>query len=868
MKSFSASVFLLAHKSALRLALSIATVLTLGAHVSAQDESTGVSQLAENYPAWLSESVKADDFREPAESATLPTQPYVSNATTGTVYYQPAGALSGKTIFAMAGHGWTYDADRMIYYTQRGLSHGMVEDLGNADQMHIFAHLAFNAGATVVPFRPIDYQPHERILDNSMTQVEFYGNWRAGSSQQYYGPANSPMPYAISQASLRETASVRFRPYIPQTGYYPVYVWARDGADRIKQSYKIHHSGGIADIKVNWKTVGKTWVWLGTWHFNEGDSGFVETGNQAEDPYEAYSPHYAIADAVRFGNGMGDVPRAGGVSGFSREDEGDVYWIEQALGNNVDRRLFDAGADGNSTVSSPPKAAAYSNREAEGSFLDRLLISFHSNASSGKARGAVALYNASAGQRPTYQESLAEFIGKEINVQLRADANHTGQEWIARDRHTYNGINFGELRRDYLQNEMSATIVETAFHDNREDVSFLLDPVSRLKMAEATLRGILKWYGVLQRPNNAYSLPPSRPESLAAAHTKGGKIAVKLKAGQPGDNGNGAPIKVRVYRSTNGYGFDGGTEFAYSPDTTYQVDPLTTSGATFFRATFSNASGESLPSQTVAVGVFTADSKIVPPTALLVPLTTILDSTANSAYFLGKQPGGPYQDTAWTERVRTIYAIQEPAGAAEAIALASQGVSFDGAESAAIAEGHASPTAYRQLFIAGETQQSTKALISSRLIADVRNVLQKGGKVCVTGCGVAENLSKQDNRSKNFLANVLGVQQHTAGKPGLDLTSADDRFLPVTSSTRLAESACYWKPAQVVAPVLLTGKKGQSLPLLTYGGKDAAVTAIITRPFFSTGEIITLGFPLSLVKQEEQRSELMAAVIKQMNLKK
>src|SRR5690606_5505218 len=153
---------------------------------------------------------------------------------------------------------------------------------------------------------------------------------------------------------------------------------------------------------------------------------------------------------------------------------GDNYWIEHSLGANADRRIFDIGRDGHSTISSPPKAAAHINRETFGSYLDRVLISFHSNAATGRARGTVALFNASPHRRPSYQESLAEIIGQELNDQMRHEREPAGEKWSDRVRNTYSGINFGELRRDYIQNEMNATIVETAFHDNPEDVTFLL----------------------------------------------------------------------------------------------------------------------------------------------------------------------------------------------------------------------------------------------------------------------------------------------------------------------------------------------------------------------------------------------------------
>jgi len=75
---------------------------------------------------------------------------------------QPAGALSDIIIYCSAGHGWT--ADTTSWYTQRGLGYGVVEDMGNIDQLNFFVQYCFNAGATVVPFRPVGQQTNEVVL--------------------------------------------------------------------------------------------------------------------------------------------------------------------------------------------------------------------------------------------------------------------------------------------------------------------------------------------------------------------------------------------------------------------------------------------------------------------------------------------------------------------------------------------------------------------------------------------------------------------------------------------------------------------------------------------------------------------------------
>jgi hyaluronate lyase len=57
----------------------------------------------------------------------------------------------------------------------------------------------------------------------------------------------------------------------------------------------IQHAGGTANVTVNQKLDGGQWVKLGTWFFDDGDSGHVQinTGGTTQ---------HVVADAVRFVN--------------------------------------------------------------------------------------------------------------------------------------------------------------------------------------------------------------------------------------------------------------------------------------------------------------------------------------------------------------------------------------------------------------------------------------------------------------------------------------------------------------------------------------------------------------------------------------
>lgn len=829
-------------------------------------QSLTVPYVAVDGPDYYTEEAKADDFREPFDTPSIDSQPYVGGAELlpHQVYHQPAGALTGKTVFAMAGHGWTYNSDTMHYYTQRGRSHGMIEDLGNADQMHIFAHMVWNAGGTVIPFRPVDYQPNERVIDNTMPQVEFFGNWREGTSDRYYGSERDLVPYAVTSATLQETAVARYRPHIPESGYYPVYVWARDGADRSNQLYRIHHAGGVVESRVNWRRVGKTWAWLGTWYFNEGSDGFVEISNKVLDPYEAYNGHVVIADAVRFGNGMGDVPRPGGISGFSREDEGDCYWIERALGVNANRQIFDVGQDGSSTVSSPPKAAAHTNRETEGSFFDRVLISFHSNAATGRARGALALYNTRPGQRPSYQEHLAYHLGKEMNDHVTSEHPLEGLEWFDRKANTYNGVDFGELRRDYLQNEMAATIVENAFHDNAEDVSFLLNPKVRIQMAQSTVKGLLKWFAEISHQNSAIEMPPASPVGLVATQTKEAKIRLKWELGETGEyKGSDAEV-IRIYRSLDGYSYDGGLE-TQSTGTELLVDPLTTKGVTFIRITATNSSGESLPSPSIAVGL--TGEQAGDPSNMLVPVTRILDRTSNVPYKLGRQVGGPYSQAMYTERVRSIYNVWEPSGVAEALALVANGEAFDGATSNMAEGNEVNFQNYKRILITAEDQSTTQPFLTNKAVEKLRTYVNRGGKLYLAGAHLAQNMTSTGGTQKRFVETVMGIQSQATIEAPYALRSQDDRFYSTTQTVELNPAGqAFWNQERSTPPFGFKIHSSRSLQLMNFDGvtNERNTAALLTRPFYSEGEVITLGFALKQLDSPDTQVALMAAILKQL----
>src|SRR5690606_27311481 len=113
-----------------------------------------------------------------------------------------------------------------------------------------YAQYCFNAGATVVSFRPIGYQDNEVVLDNNDAGVTKSGAWNNSSNARYYGTG---IPYFWTNATATETATVTYTPNIPEAGYYPIYTWVNYGSDRMPggQLYRIRNTGGEAQVRVD-----------------------------------------------------------------------------------------------------------------------------------------------------------------------------------------------------------------------------------------------------------------------------------------------------------------------------------------------------------------------------------------------------------------------------------------------------------------------------------------------------------------------------------------------------------------------------------------------------------------------------------------
>lgn len=753
---------------------------------------------------------------------------------------QPDGGLDDKIVYLHGGHGITTNASGWGY--QRPLLLDMVEDLGNVDQMTVFAEELWNAGATVVPLRPIGNQVNEVVLDNDDAGVTFDGAWGDGSGSVYYGSAGD-IRYGFATTSTVETAVATYRPNLSEAGFYPVYAWSPAGSNRATdQLYRVRHSGGATEVTIDHSRVGNGLVYLGTYHFEAGTEGAVEISNKSDDAGKV-----VVADMIRFGNGIGDIDRGNGVSGETRENEAAIYWLEWHATRS---QGVPSSAYGTSTVSAPTRYATYMNQGAVGTLSDRVFVSFHSNASTGNpstatARGVVGLHNTNSGGATPNQLLLAERLGRQVNDDLVAQNGDFENNWSSRSTVTFQAsFNYGEINNSVINNEFDATIVETGFHDNTLDAELLRDLGARQAIARATYQGLVDYFAIVDSGATANVDTPPEVASLSAESLTPEQVTLDWEPGISSSYSGSAATGYVIYASTNGYGFDGGTFVPGGATTTHTLTGLTAGETYYFRVAAVNAAGESLDSEVAAVKPSASPERLL-----------IVNGFDRSDRSLTQQElfRGSSNDV---DRVRVRegntrdFAVE----IAEAINAAGATVAIGTASNEAVANGSVDLTDYDAVVWIAGTESSADETFNLAEQNAVSAFLADGGNLFVSGSEIAWDLDNLNN-GRAFYNNGLRADYVTddagtysaSGVAGSIFDGLDLQF-------DNGEETYDVEFPDVIAPT------GGSTAALSYGG-GAGTAAIQYADPGSDQRVVTAGFPFESIVGETARTAVMSRVL-------
>jgi N-acetylmuramoyl-L-alanine amidase len=778
---------------------------------------------------------------------------------------QPTGALTGKIVFVSPGHGFQYTSG--AWRTDRGESNNMVEDFGNQDQGTAFADYLFRAGATVVPMRPIGHQTNEVVLDNDMAQVTYTGSWSNSTGSRYYdedyGAVADPVHYRFASAAATESATATYTPSIPSAGFYPVYAWASAGANRTLQTYKINHTGGETDVKIDHSMVGNGWIYLGTYHFNAGSSsslGSVVISN------EAAAGKAVIADAIRFGNGMGDVPdgangagEAGGtISGRSREDENSLMWDIRSVGLGVDTTTFFSVTGTDPNVSAPARLAEEMYQNAN-TFGTGLYIAIHSNAGGG--RGARGLITTETNPTPN-QTALAGYIGAQINGDMQQLNGVFDADWVSSTSNTFTGA-FGEINDDDFKNssgvvEMDASLAEVAFHDNASDAAIMADPKGRDQIARSLYQAALQYFDSFGGLNAPLSLPTA-PINVRAISGASGQVTVSWAAGPTTPSGvnNDAANGFRVYVSTDGLGFDGGTFVNGGGSTSTTLSGLNPNSPYYFRVVAVNSGGESEPTEAVSALPSGGVKQV-----LIVNGFDRFDGSQDFQYTANLVGSGT---TVTVNRVwprfnnSHDYVLQFES----AIQATKPGVHVDSTSNEAVISGAVNLNNYHSvIWILGD-ESTVNDTFNATEQTKVTSFINAGGNLFLSGSNIAWDLDQQNNGRTfyettllgNYVADDAGTSSATAdAAPGIFSGMSSFAFSAGTSFNSLDSQVHGVVDPDVVAP------QSGAVSDLTFSG-GAGTAGIQVTGAGGKGDIVMFGFPFEAMTSAARRQTAMGKIL-------
>ncbi|MEW6250816.1 MAG: hypothetical protein AB1716_09220 [Planctomycetota bacterium] len=761
---------------------------------------------------------------------------------------QPIGALTGVTVYVSAGHGWT--AGESAWALQRPVLLEMAEDYGNIDQLNYFVAYAFNAGATVVPFRPSGWQPIEIVLDQDDPGVTYTGAWSPGSSSKYFenGVTPSGVPYVWATAGPSETATARYTPVITTTGCYPVYCFTIASTNRVRQAYRVRHSGGLSELAIDHREVGNGWIWLGDYYLEAGGENWVEITNAAPDA------GVVVADAVRWGGGMGDVvrPGPGRTSGYSRDEEGQRYWAHSQLGNNAvgfDEGIWDV--PGSDDVSDNVGTAARWAREMNqvppgGVQVDRwkrVHLEFHTNASNGTARGAMCLITTLG--ETTYQGQYARTLAREVDDEMVILQSEFEHPWVNRFGQTYTSA-YGAIATTNNDNEFDATIVELAFHDNLEDAELLRDDRVRAAMARACVHGIIRFLTTLPGSQVPWAFAPDTPRAVALQDAGDGNVVLSWEP-PLSDQARGDPATgYVVYQSTNGYGF--GAPLVLGNVLTTTVTGVPVGETRYFRIAATNAGGESMPSEVLAVRRPAQGTAGV----LLVNGFDRLRRQLNPVQRFTQPPayaGKSIERQQWRRSNAQDYVIQH----AEALAAHDYGYASCG--HSAVANERVPLAGFPVVVWMLGTESKEDYTFSATEQTLVTAYLQGGGAIFVSGEDVAFDLINethgvtfcQDTLKVGYAANSANTAQATGAAGGLLAGIGPFDF-------SVAAGAVY----ESRSPDVLTARQGARVCLDYVGGTGGAAGVQYTSRVYNA---VTFGFPFECIGTPAMRAAVMGRVI-------
>lgn len=537
--------------------------------------------------------------------------------------YGISQGLEGRHLMIWPSHGRYYKTG--VWAWQRPNLFCTTEDLFTQSFVYPFLFpMLENAGAIVYSARERDRQTAEVIVDNDIqTGMGMYAEvstnrfrWETAPDSGFAPPlrllTDESQPFRSGTARQvkagsepSQKASATWLPYFPQRGEYAVYVSYQTLPNSVSDArYTVYHAGERTVFRVNQQMGGSTWVYLGTFLFEAGQSSdnCVVLTNQSNEQ------GIVTADGIRFGGGMGQVERGiAGTSGLPRFLEAARY---QAQWCGLPDSLYNTEQGLNDYNDDLRARSNLLNRLAGGSvFMPNgegqkvpfeLSLAVHSDAgirADNSIYGSLAICTTSDsdGQSsyPAGISRLASFdLADMLLTTLTDELSQTFRtNWTRRELWDRN---YSETRAPHIP----SAILEILSHQNFGDMKFGHDPNFKFALSRSLYKALLRYVNY-QHGCPSPIVQPLPVRSFAAVLNESGTEA--LLSWQPtldSLEANAAPTGYILYTRRGQGDFDNGQMIVSG--TSCSV-PLQAGIVYSFKISALNAGGVSFPSEVLSV---------------------------------------------------------------------------------------------------------------------------------------------------------------------------------------------------------------------------------------------------------------------------
>ncbi len=874
-------------------------------------------ELIPNY--FRPDSTQYDRSRLPKPTVDVPQQ-IVRNVSRP---FQPTRGLQNRHIGLWHSHGWYYNNQLDRWEWQRPRLFLSVEDLIPASfVLPYLIPMLEKAGATVFVPRERDVQVQEVIVDNDSVATGYTevgsiaAKWIQGEASAFsigtppYEAGINPFrqgTHRISRTAPTATAFAGWIPTIPRTGSYAVYIsYVASDTNAADAQYIVRHLGGVTEVRVNQRIGGNTWIYLGTFKFREGRN--AAEGSVVLSNGSATQGAFVSADAVRFGGGMGVIARGGRTSGRPKFVEGSRYWLHFA--GMPDTLVFSLNNERNDYRDDYQGRAEYLNflrgapsgpnkkRDVGLGIPIDLSLAFHTDAgitNNDTTVGTLSIYSIPDAQGARVfpdsmsrlaNRDLADLIQTQIVDDLRATYDPT---W---SRRQLRNADYSEAVRP----NMPSVLLELLSHQNFLDMKFVLDPRFRFDVARSIYKGMLRFLSVQHRV--PYVVQPLAVTHLRAELDTTGGILLRWKPQEDPLEPSARPTNYVIYTRVEDGGFDNGR---LVDTAAIRIEGLKPNTIYSFQVTAVNEGGESFPSEILAVcwnpaskrplliingfdrisgpgtveegefqGFLSWLDRGVPDRFEIGLTGEQFDFYRSSAFRTNDSPGhgASFSDTEGKIIAGNSFDYPYLHG----VSLRAHGFSFTSVSDEAVSDSLVSISDYPFVdLILGKEKEThwPKPFADSlrgvpfrafpiSLQRQLAAYLDQGGKLFVSGAYVGSELfRKGDSTDIAFAQNLLRFSWATshASRTGL-VRSTRDSFFPradtVRFNTTVDESFYLVESPDAIVPA------NGSVQLMRYVENEFGAAVGYRKEY----GVVTFGFPFESILQTGQRTVLMGAVLR------